>query len=36
MVWFVVMEVFSIALEWVRSGRTSEQEKDLEILLLLQ
>lgn len=34
MVWFVVMQVFSTLLEWVRVGRKTEQEKDLEILLL--
>jgi putative transposase len=34
MVWFVVMEIFSTLLEWVRLGRKSEAEKTLEILLL--
>jgi hypothetical protein len=34
MVWFVVMEIFSTLLEWVRLGRKSESEKTLEILLL--
>ena len=34
MVWFVVMEIFSTLLEWVRLGRKSAAEKDLEILLL--
>jgi putative transposase len=34
MVWFVVMEIFSTLLEWVRLGRKSAVEKDLEILLL--
>jgi hypothetical protein len=34
MVWFVMMQVFSTLLEWVRLGRQSDQEKDLEILLL--
>jgi transposase len=34
MVWFVVMEIFSTLLEWVRVGRKSESEKTLEILLL--
>ena len=33
MVWFVVMQVFSTLLEWVRMGRKTEQEKDLEILV---
>lgn len=32
--WFMVMKIFSALLEWVRLGRKSEQEKDLEILLL--
>ncbi len=34
MVWFVVMEIFSTLLEWVRLGRKSAAEKDLEMLLL--
>jgi putative transposase len=34
MVWFIVMQVFSTLLEWVRLGRKTEQDKDLEILLL--
>jgi transposase len=34
MVWFVVMEIFSTLLEWVRLGQKSESEKTLEILLL--
>ncbi len=34
MVWFVVMEIFSTLLEWVRLGRRTTAEKDLEILLL--
>jgi putative transposase len=34
MVWFVVMEIFSTLLEWVKLGRRSESEKTLEILLL--
>jgi hypothetical protein len=34
MSWFVVMQIFSVVLEWVKLGRRSEQEKDLEILLL--
>jgi putative transposase len=34
MSWFVVMQIFSVLLEWVRLGRRSESEKDLEILLL--
>jgi hypothetical protein len=32
--WFVVMEIFSMLLEWVSLGRKSAAEKDLEILLL--
>src|SRR5512145_629554 len=34
MVWFVVMEIFSTLLEWMRLGRRTAAEKDLEILLL--
>ncbi len=34
MAWFIVMEVFSVLVEWVGIGRLSEREKDLEILLL--
>jgi hypothetical protein len=34
MIWYVVMQLFSTLLEWVRMGRLSEQEKDLEILVL--
>lgn len=34
MVWFVFIQVFSILLEWLSLGRKTEQEKDLEILLL--
>ena len=34
MVRCMVMEVFSVLVEWVRIGRLSEREKDLEILLL--
>jgi transposase InsO family protein len=34
MVWFVVMEIFSTLLEWVSLGQKSEQDKNLEILLL--
>jgi putative transposase len=32
--WWVVMQVLSTLIEWVRIGRLSEQEKDLEILVL--
>jgi hypothetical protein len=34
MVWSVVMQVFSTLLELIRIGRLSDQEKDLEILVL--
>ena len=34
MVWFLVMHLFSTLLEWVSLGRKTDQEKDLEILLL--
>ncbi len=34
MIWYVVMQLFSTLLEWVRVGRLSEREKDLEILVL--
>ena len=34
MIWFVVMQVFSILLEGLSLGKKTEQEKDLEILLL--
>jgi hypothetical protein len=34
MVWFVIKQIFSTLLERVRLGRKTEQEKDLEILLL--
>jgi putative transposase len=36
MFWFGVMHVCSILLDWLRIGQLSEQEKDLEILLLRQ
>ena len=36
MIWFIVMHLFSILLDWVRIGQLTEQEKDLEILLLRQ
>jgi hypothetical protein len=32
--WYIVMQLFSTLLEWVRIGRLSEREKDLEILIL--
>ncbi|MCD4686071.1 MAG: hypothetical protein K8S97_09065 [Anaerolineae bacterium] len=34
MVWSVVMQVFSTVLELLRIGRLSDEEKDLEILVL--
>jgi hypothetical protein len=34
MIWWVVMQVLSTLIEWIRIGRLSEQEKDLEILVL--
>ncbi len=36
MVWFMLGHLFSTLLEWLSIGRLSEQEKDLEILLLRQ
>jgi hypothetical protein len=36
MIWFVVMHLFSTLLDWVKIGRLTAQEKDLEILLLCQ
>jgi putative transposase len=32
--WWVVMQVLSTLIEWMRIGRLSDQEKDLEILVL--
>ena len=34
MIWFMVLQVISTLIELVQLGRTSEREKDLEILLL--
>ena len=34
--WFILAQVFSILVTSVRIGRLSEQEKDLEILILRQ
>jgi putative transposase len=34
MVWFIIGHLFTTLLAWVRIGRLSEQEKDLELLLL--
>lgn len=36
MFWFALMHIFSTLIDWLRIGRLSEQEKDLEILLLRQ
>ncbi len=36
MFWFALMHSFSTLIDWLRIGRLSEQEKDLEILLLRQ
>ena len=34
MVWFIVTHIFSTLVEYVGIGSLSEQEKDLEILIL--
>ena len=36
MVWFIVGHLLSTLLDWLSIGRLSEQEKNLEILLLRQ
>jgi hypothetical protein len=36
MLWFMVMHLFATLLDWVRIGRLSERDKDLELLLLHQ
>ncbi len=36
MVWFIIRHLFATLLTWVRIGRLSELEKDLELLLLRQ
>ena len=36
MAWLIITHLVSTVLEWFRVGRLSEQEKDLEILLLRQ
>ena len=36
MIWFIAMHLFCTLLDWVRIGQLTEQEKDLEILLLRQ
>lgn len=34
MIWFAIAHIISTLLEWIRIGRLSDQEKDLEILIL--
>ena len=34
MFWFIIAQLFSTLLQWTRLAKTSDQEKDLEILLL--
>ena len=34
MIWFIITHIISTLLEWIRIGRLSDQEKDLEILIL--
>jgi hypothetical protein len=34
MIWFAIAHIISTFLEWIRIGRLSDQEKDLEILIL--
>ncbi|MCZ7543277.1 MAG: hypothetical protein M5R40_06935 [Anaerolineae bacterium] len=36
MAWFIVMHIFATLLDWMRIGRLSAREKDLEILALRQ
>ena len=36
MFWLALMHIFSTLIDWLRIGRLSEQEKDLEILVLRQ
>jgi len=36
MFWFGIMHVCSTLIDWLRIGHLSEQEKDLEILVLRQ
>ena len=36
MLWFGIMHVCSTLIDWLRIGDLSEQEKDLEILILRQ
>ncbi len=34
MIWFIITHIISTLLEWIRIGRLSNEEKDLEILIL--
>lgn len=34
MIWFVITHIISTLLEWIRIGRLSDEEKDLEIIIL--
>jgi len=36
MVWFIIGHLFTTLLAWLSIGRLSNQEKDLELLLLRQ
>ena len=36
MSWFILMNIFSVLLAFIRIGRLSDHEKDLEILILRQ
>ena len=36
MIWFLILQFFSMMLTLLRLGRTSETDKDLEILILRQ
>ena len=36
MPWYILMYLLSTLIDWIRIGRLSDQEKDLEILLLHQ
>ena len=36
MAWFIIAHLVSTVLEWIRIGRLSEPEKDMELLLLRQ
>jgi hypothetical protein len=32
--WFILTQLFSILIQWIRIGRMSDQENDLEFLIL--